>query len=188
MDKITIDFAILTANDLNINQYLTLYNFACPGCISHIYRGKMDDMVILENKGFIKIINKEVVLREKAKDMFQINDEDFFLKWLLAYPIRVQKTSGGSRALSPASDETIEGRNLRAKWKKLFKGNVEGEMKAIHVLEAEVAMRIKAGDLEYMVEASRWLNGGFHEKYEYLLDEKTDVNSQGIVDYQEDWM
>jgi hypothetical protein len=48
-------------------------------------------------------------------------------------------------------------------------------------------MRIKSDDLEYMVEATRWLNGGYHEKMEYLLEEKTDVTG-GIVDnYEEDW-
>jgi len=29
----------------------------------------------------------------------------------------------------------------------------------------------KSGDTEYMVEAHRWLNEGFHEKYAYLLDD-----------------
>ncbi|MDG1558987.1 MAG: hypothetical protein P8R03_05665, partial [Candidatus Poseidoniaceae archaeon] len=67
-------------------------------------------------------------------------------------------------------------------------GNPKAQDKAIRVLEAEVAMRIKANDLEYMVEAARWLNGGYHEKYEYLLEEKTDVTN-GIVDsYEEDWL
>ncbi len=39
-----------------------------------------------------------------------------------------------------------------------------------------------------MVEAMRWLNGGYHEKYEYLIEEKSDVNSMGIItDNEEDW-
>ena len=187
MNKIVIDFDVLKENNLSINEYLTLYNIVCGNCIAGVFDSSQDNIDSLEKKGFIKVTSSGTVLRESAKEMFKIK-EDFFLKWLNAYPIRVRKTTGGSRVLSPASDETIEGKKLRSKWKKMFKGNPKAEDKAIRVLEAEVAMRIKANDLEYMVEAARWLNGGYHEKYEYLLEEKTDVTN-GVVDsYEEDWL
>tara|TARA_R110002012_G_C11549172_1_gene602276 strand:- start:532 stop:1098 length:567 start_codon:yes stop_codon:yes gene_type:complete len=187
MEKITIDFAVLSKEGLSINEYLTLYNLVCPECINNMFRHEDRDLMSIQDKGFIKITSKEIFIREKAKEMFMVK-EDLFLKWLLAYPIRVMKSHGGSRVLSPKTDDTIAGKELRKKWNKIFKGNPAGELKAIEVLKAEVAMRIKANDLEFMVEANRWLNGGYHEKYEYLLDEKTDVNAQGIVDgYEEDW-
>ena len=187
MDNITIDFSLLKKNKLSISEYLTLYNMICPDCISGMYIDRLEDVDNLQRMGFIKITLKGNVLRAKAKSMFQIK-EDHFLVWLNKYPIRVKKSYGGSRSLSPASDETIEGRKLRKKWQQMFAGNPQGELKAIKVLELEVAMRIKSNDLEFMVEATRWLNGGYHEKYEYLIEEKTDVSKGGVVDdYEEDW-
>lgn len=187
MDNITIDFALLKSNDLSISEYLSLYNAVCPGCISEMYIDRLEDIDQLQSKGFLKVTSTGVILREKAKDLFKVK-EDNFLIWLNKYPIRVKKSHGGSRHLSPASDETIEGKKLRSKWNKLFRNNPTGELKAIKVLELEVAMRIKSNDLEYMVEAMRWLNGGYHEKYEYLIEEKSDVNSMGIItDNEEDW-
>jgi len=186
MDSITIDFSLLKKNKLNLSEYLTLYDMVCPDCISKIYINRIEDVDSLQRKGFIKITQNGNILRAKAKSMFRIT-EDHFLVWLNKYPIRVKKSHGGSRHLSPASDETVEGKKLRKKWKQTFVGNPEGELKAIKVLELEVAMRIKSNDLEFMVEASRWLNGGYYEKYEYLIEE-TNVNSKGIVDdYEEDW-
>ena len=187
MDQITIDLELLRNHDLDINEYLSLYNLSCPGCIDGMFLPRSSDLSRLEKKGFVKITSNGVILREKANDFFG-KKNDYFLQWLNAYPIRVRKTHGGSRVLSPASDETIEGRKLRKKWNAMFRGKPLEEEKAIKVLEAEVEMRKKSGDLEYMVEASRWLNQGYHEKYAYLLEEDQDVNSQGIVDnYEEDW-
>ena len=40
-----------------------------------------------------------------------------------------------------------------------------------------------SGDLEYMVEAARWLNEGYHEKYSYLLDNDTGTNKYENEDY-----
>jgi len=186
MNKVEIYFDTLRENNLSINEYLALYNVVCGNCVAEFFVAEQSHLDSLEKKGFIKIIGNKTALRESAKDLFKIK-EDYFLKWLNSYPIRVRKTTGGSRVLSPASDETIEGKRLRKKWKTMFKGNPKAEEKAIRVLEAEVLMRKKANDLEYMVEAARWLNGGYHEKYEYLLEEKTDVTN-GIVDsYEEDW-
>ena len=37
--------------------------------------------------------------------------------------------------------------------------------------DADVAARTKSGELEFMVEATRWLNEGYHEKYSFLLEE-----------------
>tara|TARA_R100000541_G_scaffold31874_2_gene40687 strand:- start:647 stop:1219 length:573 start_codon:yes stop_codon:yes gene_type:complete len=186
VDSVIINFDVLKSNNLSINEYLTLYDLVCPDCITDHYRTSSIDVINLEKKGLIKLTEAGTVIREKARKMFRL-DEDYFLKWLTAYPVRVVKSTGGSRVLSPAKADTIEGRKLRKKWQALFVGNPEAEEKAIKVLELEVAMRIKSKDLEYMVEATRWLNGGYHEKMEYLLEEKTDVTG-GIVDnYEEDW-
>ena len=53
----------------------------------------------------------------------------------------------------------------------MFKKDIRAQEKAIGVLERQISADTKSGDMEYFVEASRWLNEGYHEKYSYLLDE-----------------
>lgn len=191
MEKITIDLNVLALNDLSINEYLTLYKHVYPNTINDIYAYRTADLVGLERKGFIKMLGGNVIFRHKTDELFSTKD-DFFLKWLLSYPIRVNKSHGGTRSLSPASDETILGKKLRVKWEKIFKGNVQGQKDAIKVLDAEVLMRKKSGDLEYMVEAARWLNEGFHEKNSYLIEEPAEgsLPEVGSINYDntEDYM
>ena len=187
MDKITIDLNILKENDLNIDEYLTLYSLAFPDVIAETFSPKDESRISLEKKGFIKITLNGIILRESTRILFNIGKKDYFLEWLNKYPIRARTSRGGTRVLSPKSDETIEGKKLRKKWESMFKGDPYEEMKAIAVLEAEVAMRIKSNDLEFMVEAPRWLNGGYHEKMEYLLEEKNDSINGIVTDYEEDW-
>lgn len=189
MDKISIDFNLLKLNNLTINEYLILYRILFPASeAARMFNYRKSELTELEKKGFIKILpDTGVSVRAKTRDLFHVK-EDYFLKWLLAYPIRVNKSSGGSRVLSPAGDETIAGKQLRKKWDKLFKGDPTAQEQALKVLELEVAMRIKSNDLEYMVEAARWLNGGYHEKYSYLLEEGINDSPSGTaVDYEDDW-
>ena len=105
------------------------------------------------------------------------------MKWLKAYPTSVKKKFGGNRALSPADPDTILGQKLRKKWEQIFKKDVKKQEDAIRVLELEVKDKTKSGDLEYMVEATRWLNEGFHEKYSYLLDQDRGDNMYANEDY-----
>ena len=184
MDKIVIPMDILKENDLNINEYLILFNLANKYCISNNFDYDMEQLVRLEKKGFIKISPDKIFLREKTENIFSIS-KDLFLTWLSIYPVKVKKTrSQGSRALSPAGDDTILGRNLRAKWDRIFKKNIEAQENAIKVLELQLKDMKKSGDLEYMVEATRWLNEGYHEKYSYLLDENhPDIQKYENEDY-----
>ena len=132
-----------------------------------------------------RIPDGNIVLRGKGKSLFHVK-RDIFLEWLGAYPIKVYKTGGGTRALSPANDNTILGKKLRKKWEMSF-NDPNDEDKALRVLKAEVEMRRKSNDLEFMVEATRWLNQGFYQKYEYLLEESTDSSNGIIYDNSEDW-
>lgn len=75
------------------------------------------------------------------------------------------------------------GKRLKKKWNSIFKKNIEAEEKAIKVLQLQVKQMEKSGDLEYMVEATRWLNEGYHEKYSYLLDQDTGANKYEDEDY-----
>lgn len=170
MEEIRIDLKLLSKHELNINEYLILLDIVNDHKISSLFNYGIKELIQLEKKGFIKLTSSEIHLRAKSEELFNTN-EDLFLKWLLEYPIKVNKKYGGTRALSPASEETILGKKLKNKWKAVFKGDKEKQEKAIKVLERHVQMLRASGDLEFMPEAHRWLNEGFHEKYEYLLEE-----------------
>ena len=176
MDEIKIPLGKLKEVDLTITEYLTLYNLANGFCIS--YKATLEDYTGLEKKGFVKLTSNGIFLRDKAQVLFS-KGTDLFEEWLEAYPTQVQKKFGGTRALSPSSADTILGKTLRKKWDSIFKKDIEEQKKAITVLKKQVKQMEDSGDLEYMVEARRWLNEGYHEKYSYLLDEE---------DYNDDYI
>jgi hypothetical protein len=182
MDDITIPVGKIVENKMSINEYLILYNIANGLVITGVLDTSLESLSRLESKGFIKISNDGVFLRDKASVFFAIND-DLFIKWLREYPTSVQKSHGGNRALSPASADTILGTKLRKKWDLIFKKNILKQELAIRVLKLEVLDKTKSGDLEYMVEAARWLNDGYHEKYAYLLDQEKSENKYSNEDY-----
>jgi hypothetical protein len=182
MDNITIPVDDIVKNGLSINEYLLLYNISNGYAISGLLDPSLVSLSLLEKKGFIKLSDNQVFLRDKAKVFFN-KDEDLFLVWLKTYPTKVVKKSGGKRALSPSSPDTILGKRLKKKWREVLKNNVGKQQIAIKVLELQVKDMTKSGDLEYMVEAHRWLNEGYHEKYSYLVDEEKPQNHYENEDY-----
>jgi len=182
MDNIKLPIDKIVENDLNINEYLVLYNIANNNVIQGLIDLSVNTLVTLEKKGFIKIDGERLVLRDKSSVFFTVN-EDLFGKWLKTYPTAVQRKYGGKRALSPASKDTILGLKLEKKWKTLFKSDVLAQEKAIRVLELQVKQDERSGSLEYFVEATRWLNEGFHEKYSYLLEEERASSQYENEDY-----
>ncbi len=169
MDRIVIDLAVLSKLGVNINEYLVLYDVANELSISSVFNYGVTELVSLEKKGLIKLTDTEIFLRGKGTKVFSI-DEDLFETWLSIYPTTVKKSSGEKRALSPSSPDTILGERLKKKWNAIFKRDKEKQLNAIEVLKAEIKSKTKDGSLEYMVEAARWLNEGFFEKLDYLVE------------------
>lgn len=182
MDNITIPVDDVVKNGLSINEYLLLYSISNGHSISELLDISLESLSSLEKKGFVKLADNKIFLRDKAKIFFN-KDEDLFLVWLSIYPNKVTKRSGGKRALSPSSADTILGKRLKSKWREVLRNNVGKQEIAIKVLELQVKDMTKSGDLEYMVEAHRWLNEGYHEKYSYLLDEEKPHNNYSNEDY-----
>jgi hypothetical protein len=183
MNKIVITLEVLQKQGLTINEYLVLYNIVNDYSISTFLDYGFKELISLEDKGFVKLIGHDIHLRDKTTSLFSINETDLFAKWLKTYPVKVTKKFGGSRSLSPASDDTILGQKLKKKWSLIFKKDVKAQEKAIKVLEYQLEDMKKSGDLEYMVEAARWLNEGYHEKYSYLVDEGRSPNKYKNEDY-----
>jgi predicted N-acyltransferase len=184
MDSITIPMKLLKEVGLTINEYLILYNIANENYISNEFQFDLKQLVNLESKGFIKLTSEGVFLRNKSDVFFSI-ERDPFAEWLSIYPIKVKKSgSGATRALSPTGPDTILGKKLRKKWNEIFKKNILAQEKAIKVLRLQVKQMKETGDLEWMVEAFKWLNQGYHEKYDYLLnDEQEDRDKYEDEDY-----
>ncbi len=182
LDNITLPIDDIVKNDISINEYLLLYNVANNNVISGLLNNILQSLVSLEKKGFIKIMDEQIFLREKAA-VFFADDSDLFLKWLATYPTTVKRKFGGKRALSPASVDTILGKRLQRKWQIVFKKDIEAQKKAIRVLELQIKEDTKSGSLEYFVEATRWLNEGYHEKYSYLIEQDTGENLYANEDY-----
>lgn len=182
MDNITIPVDDVVKHGLTINEYLMLYNVATNGSISGLIDNTFPALAGLEQKGFIKLADGQIHLRDKAS-VFFAQDDSLFLKWLKTYPTAVQRKYGGKRALSPANADTILGKRLQRKWKQVFKNNVEKQELAIRVLELQIQQDTRSGQLEYFVEATRWLNEGYHEKYSYLVEEERAPSSYDNEDY-----
>lgn len=185
METIKVPLDLLKKNGLTINEYILLYDIINQYQYSDLIDNAISTLFSLQKKGFIKLQGtKDIILRSKAVELFELN-EDYFEKWLKTYPTMVKKRYGGKRALSPAKSDTILGKALRVKWKNLFKKDIESQKKAIEVLEAQIRDATRSGDLEYMVEARRWLNEGYHEKYSFLIEEN---NNDDISYESEDYM
>lgn len=167
-DIVSIDRNLLIINALTLGEYhfLSLKITGMPLSIEDkLICGKIDEKY-LENCGFIKITEEGVVLRQKARELFE-NTKDNFYRFLSTYPIKTPK----GRYLSPAGTEGVAVTALKNKWNRLFKKNVVIENKVIRVLEAEMIFRKKENNMEYMVACEAWLNGAYYEKYEHLLEE-----------------
>jgi hypothetical protein len=178
-----LNIGLIRKEGLSINDYLILYNIANNNELSTILLQSFRELSLLERKGYIKITTEGIYLRARSNVFFTVKGDDYFSLWLKEYPIRVNKSSGGSRALSPESENTIIGKALRKKWNITFKKDIEAQRRALNVLKLQIKDMTKSGDLEYMVEATRWLNQGYFEKYGYLLDDNKDRKEYDNEDY-----
>lgn len=172
---ISMNLESLISNNLSVNEYLYLYYLFLddPDQMKDLYKLITEiNEDILQDKGFIKITEDEIILRQKTLDMF--SPPELFYKFLSTFPI---KTPSG-RYLSPAGTTGIAVTNLKKKWKSTFKNKQNLEQKAIRVLEAELKWRKQSNNLEYIHNAETWLNQADFEKYEYLIEEEEKERSK----------
>lgn len=156
----------LLKNKLTISEYLYLKSFYEDNFDKDLF--KIIDRVdedSLQLKGFIKILENEIVLRTKAIELFE--GTDLYYKFLSTFPIK----SPSGRYLSPLRSKTIKGKEVEKKWRSLFKNKPFMQEKALRVLEAELEWRKKTGSMEYIHNILTWLNQGDYENFEYLLEE-----------------
>jgi len=176
--EIRIETKFLIENNLTISEYIYLKDLYEENNNTDIY--KIIDRVeedTLQLKGFIKLVNSDIVLRNKTKELFE--GKGLFLKFLNHFPI---KTPTG-RYLSPLRDKTTGTAELKALWKKKFKNNPMLEVHAIRVLDAELKWRRKTGQLEFIHSIKVWLNKGDYDNYSYLLEEYKEEQENNHKDF-----
>lgn len=167
---------ILISNQLTISEYLYLKLLYTKDKDPEMY--KVLDQVeddVLQLRGFIRILDSEIVLRTKAIELFE--GANLFSRFLVMFPVK----SPEGRFLSPLRNDTIKGKALRTKWNTLFKNKPHLEQVAIDVLEAELKWRRNTGKMEYIHAADVWLNKGDYENYAYLLEEKEQTNDRDLM-------
>lgn len=179
---ITVEFSCLNKLGLTADLYLLLHwkyhnNYTLPTTLTNMY---LDDdpmyLEYLEENGYIKITgDREFEVRQKAIDLFKKDNlEESWLEFLGKYPIKVPARNGGSRALKVASPNSKANEKISKKYIALIKNKPELHRQIIDVLEAEVAMRKKSGQLQYMNAMDVWLNQANYDKYAYLLEENVE--------------
>lgn len=186
MAIIQIDTNFLKINNLTVSEFFYLRQLFVDS------KDKIEDLITildlvninqLELKGYIKITSSGIVLRNKAKELFTV-DENLFDRFITTFPI---KTPIKKRYLSPSKLEGVAYNTLKNKWNRIFKNNKAKAEKAIKVLEAELRMRQSSPDgIEFMNAAEAWLNQANYEKYEYLLEE--DFDEKNDASNYDDWI
>jgi len=170
----------LDAKGLTFTEYLILFS---------IYNSVRYKNVIINEKVYDLLIEKDYI---KAKDdYYELTDKgfDFFVpkldlfdKFIDTFPTRVvDPVSGAIRILSPAKANTISGSKIRKKWNSITKGDGEKQQLIIDCLTAEIELRKKANNLQFMRNIETWLNNGTWEDYIFYLSEKEKPKSSNEI-------
>lgn len=166
--KIEVSSDILKSSDITANQYCYLYEkILFSGC-STIFTLNESEINDLEIKGFIKTTNYEIVPREKAHKIFELNNkEKIWYEFKSNYPIKQ-----GSRRLHDNQEK------CKKKYLELVKNNPELHKQILKGLENEQLARNHAENLNQFFPSwkmmSVWLN---QKNWEVYLDYKEEYNN-----------
>ena len=188
---VEINIEYLISSQLTVNQYVML---------SLLYEGKRnsfeyylltydvhEELKDLSDKGYIlnyaedTLVSNLIISREKTSKLFGY-DDSFFWELFGTYPIKVSNGKGGTRALRPTSLKASLTKKMKKKYEKKVK------TKAVHdhimrCLRAEMWMRRKSQQLQFMQQLDVYLNQESWFNYEYLLEMS---NEQKTNDYGQD--
>jgi hypothetical protein len=188
---VEINIEYLISSQLTVNQYVML---------NLLYEGKRnsfeyylltydvhEELKDLSDKGYIlnyaedTLVSNLIISREKTSKLFGY-DDSFFWELFGTYPIKVSNGKGGTRALRPTSLKSSLTKKMKKKYEKKVK------TKAVHdhimrCLRAEMWMRRKSQQLQFMQQLDVYLNQESWFNYEYLLEMS---NEQKTNDYGQD--
>lgn len=178
MTTIEIDLELLLKEGVSPDEYVML-------CLTHqnvsaeeIQRIRSScswevDVEKLEEKGFIKIMEGKVVVREKLKQLMGGNFERSFAELLSTYPMKVG-TPGNYRVLR-ANDPTAKANDVaRNRYKKILHGKPQLHEKILRLLN--VQLESQRDKLQFLPAFEVWLNARTWERWEGM--ENTDDSSE----------
>lgn len=178
-NKVTIELSCLVENELTADLYLLLHwkyfnNYKLPEIIKEYLLDDSQALDYLQDKGFIKITSeRDFELRQKGILLFEASTpEQKWLEFLGTFPLKVPARNGGTRPLKTALPESKANDKPKAKYISLIKNNPAMHDRIMAVLKAEMAMRKKSGNFQYMNALDAWLNQANYDKYAYLLEEE----------------
>lgn len=186
MTSITVPLSCLHNNNITMDMYLLLHwkysqSYELPQMVENVCldSGDLSYLEYLESKGFIKVTGSiDFELRQKAIDLFVVSDPDkMWLEFLGTFPIKVPARNGGTRPLKVSDPDSRANAKPKAKYLSLIKGNPDTHRKIMSVLNAELEMRKKSNNMQYMNAIDAWLNQANYEKYAYLLEGSMDNSS-----------
>ena len=115
----------------------------------------------LEEKGYIKVTSEDIILRQKAINLF-FKENDLFALFWTKYPIKVPNGTGpGYRVLKGAGLDTKQAETCRKKFEKL----PHNKELVIKCLDKELDHRRASNSLPFMQNIETWLNQRTYEKY-----------------------
>lgn len=184
--KVSVDFNCLQENKLSADLYVLLYckhnELVVPEYVGKILFRDEDALKYLQRSEFIKITDEnEFSLRQKAINLFQIDSPTTkWLEFLGEFPLKVPGRNGSTRPLKVANADSKGNIKIKKKYLSIIK-TADHDM-IINVLQAEIEMRKKSNELQYMQNIDTWLNQANYDKYKYLVKEGGINNSSN-----EDW-
>ena len=132
----------------------------------------------LEKLGYIKQTEDDIVLRQKAVDLFvESTPETKFVEFYSVYPFKVPNGSGGYRVIRSKDINSKQAIELKAKYLKLIKtpGMHEIIIKGLHNY-----IRSLRPTLQFIVGIEVFINSHLWERYCDLDDEIQDIITEAI--------
>lgn len=128
----------------------------------------------LEEKGYLKITSEDIILRQKALDLFFKQNDLFALFWS-KYPVKVPNSNGpGYRMLKSKDLDTKQAETCRKKFEKL----PHNKELIIKCLEKELDYRRSNGSFPYMQNVETWLNQRTYEKFMNDVEETKSLETR----------
>lgn len=176
---VTIDIQELKDLQLRPDQYLWLRSVFDTGNPPDL--PLMEDLSDLQAKGFIKIVEDKVELREKALTMFTLPDKELeamFAELLSSYPLKVT-TRSGTRVLHAADPMALANRKLFRTYKKILGRNRAKHKEIISLLN--IQLDHQRDNLQYLQGLEVWLNQRTWEKWKGIDTEPKDDGRTATV-------
>ncbi len=121
----------------------------------------------LELKGYLKITQygdfkfQDIVLRKKAEDIFQVNQNQKYLTLWMHFPIKVPDGNGGYRVLKAKSTDSDDYK----KGLKLWNDIVKKEDGDVVIAALDKQLEVTRSKLQYTQNFLTWLRNRTYQKY-----------------------